>query len=143
MLPWCIAPVILCHGSPDAIYRHPAIALNKSMWYLCKKKTFLSLNFFSLFFHRSSPFYNRNWFHEKKFSNSTSKCVFGPPPSEPAKSPSPLISSDKSVSISFKLWLISLIKYGYPGLWYLKMTVLTWELQDWSSFKLDRRQKLM
>ena len=35
-------------------------ALNKSMWYLCKKKLFLSLSFFSFFFHSSSPFYNRN-----------------------------------------------------------------------------------
>ena len=71
-----------CHEPVAATVEATAritIALNKSMWYLCKKKTFLSLNFFSLFFHRSSPFYNRNWFHEKKISNSTSKWVFWAP----------------------------------------------------------------
>ena len=66
------------------------IAMNKSRWYLCQKKTFLSLIFCSLFFQITSHFYIRNWFQEKKFKFHLNVGFLGPP-GKPIKLPSPLI----------------------------------------------------
>ena len=78
-----------------------------------KKKTFLSLNFCSLFFQISSPFYNRNWFPEKKNFKFHLQVGFLGPPGEPIKLPSLLIgilsefsSSWKVPNVGSRLWLL-------------------------------------